>query len=353
MAQHLFAALDIWHNTTSSYHPQCNSQAVVCNKTIAQYLAAFEDNLTMEWEIFVPALMFAYNTSFHRSVQATPFSLTYRIEARLPSFFAPDFCHLHDPNLANDILLGTLHHARDLAVQNNLLAMDKQKEQFYMKASHNTFHEGQNVLLNEFNFLNKNKKLAPKFSGRFKILRIKGPHNVELRLTNGCKIIVNVACVKQYLSPETTKVANGEFNEETIRDSLVNDAREIISHGTGTDFHPQALNPSHSHAPGRPTKKVFSPSVILFSKTRREKHEGEGVQKEMSDDKWKNITKTGYADTHPMLMRAAIKRYYVDAQDAQVAITQITSGEINNSENTASLDCYANLNNIIKAHIIV
>jgi hypothetical protein len=52
--------------------------------------------------------------------------------------------------------------------------------------------------LTNFNFLNKNKKLAPKYSGPFKIIRVKGPHNVELLLTNGRKIVVNVARVKCY-----------------------------------------------------------------------------------------------------------------------------------------------------------
>ncbi len=88
MAQQLFKALNIKHSTTSSYHPQCNSQVEVCNKTIAKYLAAFVDSSTLDWEPYVPALMFAYNTSFHRSIQATPFSLTYGLEARLPTFFA-------------------------------------------------------------------------------------------------------------------------------------------------------------------------------------------------------------------------------------------------------------------------
>jgi len=91
MAAQLFNALDIWHSTMSNYPPQCNSQAEVCNKTIAKYLAAFVDVSTLDWEPYVPALMFAYNTSFHRFVQATPFSLTYGLKARLPAFFAPDF----------------------------------------------------------------------------------------------------------------------------------------------------------------------------------------------------------------------------------------------------------------------
>jgi hypothetical protein len=105
-------------------------------------------------------------------VLATLFSRTYGLEAWLPSFFAPDFRCLHDPDMANDILLGTLSHSLYLAIENNLLATDKQKEYFNKKALHHTFHKGQCVLLNEFNFVNKNRKLAPKFSGPFKILGV-------------------------------------------------------------------------------------------------------------------------------------------------------------------------------------
>ncbi len=146
----------------------------------------------------MPALMFAYNTSFHHSIQATPFSLTYGLEARLLSFFTPDFHRLHDPHLADDNLLHMLHQARDIAVSTNMLASDKQKDYFDKTSTHHEFHEGQFVLLNEFNFLNKNRKLAPKYSGPFKIIHVKGPHNVELLLTNGRKIVVNVARVKRY-----------------------------------------------------------------------------------------------------------------------------------------------------------
>jgi hypothetical protein len=270
MATQLFKALNIRYSTTLSYHPQCNSEAEVCNKTIAKYLAAFVDSSTLDWEPYVPALMFAYNTSFHRSIQAMPFSLTYGLEARLPAFFVPDFCRMHDPDSANNNLLTTLHHARDLAVQNNLLATDKQKEYFDKKALHHTFHEGQFVLLNEFNFLSKNRKLAPKYSGPFKILQVKGPHNVELLLTNGRKIVVNVAHVKQYFSPGTTSCLSHSSHEETIKACLPNE--DVISHGDVNNFQPPALTPSHTRKPTRPPgKKVLSPSDILFSKTGREK----------------------------------------------------------------------------------
>ena len=86
--------MDVCHSTTASYNPQCDSQAEVCNKTIAKYLAAFVNESTLDWELYLPALAFAYNTSHHRSVKATPFSLTFGIEAWLPSFFAPNFQRL-------------------------------------------------------------------------------------------------------------------------------------------------------------------------------------------------------------------------------------------------------------------
>jgi hypothetical protein len=76
----------------------------VCNKTIEKYLAAFGNSLTLDWEIYVPALMFAYNTSFHCSSKATPFSLMCGLEAQLPSIFMPDFYHLHGPNLGDNNL---------------------------------------------------------------------------------------------------------------------------------------------------------------------------------------------------------------------------------------------------------
>jgi Integrase core domain len=156
MAEHLFAALHIWHSTTSAYHLQCNSQAEVCNKTIAKYLAAFVDNSTLDWELYVPAMMFAYNTSYHHSVKTTPFSLTFGLEARLPSFFAPDFRRLHDPELSDDNLLAQLHTAREKAIANNLMATDKPEAYFNRSATHHDFHEGQFVLLSDFSFLNKN-----------------------------------------------------------------------------------------------------------------------------------------------------------------------------------------------------
>ena len=71
LAKDLFQLLQITHSTTSAYHPQCNSQAEVANKTIAKYLTSYVIDTTLDWEDYLAPMMFSYNTSFHRSVQNT------------------------------------------------------------------------------------------------------------------------------------------------------------------------------------------------------------------------------------------------------------------------------------------
>jgi hypothetical protein len=279
MAEHLFSLLNIRHSTTSSYHPQCNSQAEVCNKTIAKYLAAFVDESTLYWEIYVPALMFAYNTSYHRSIKATPFSLTYGLEARLPSFFAPDLRRLHDPANQEGDLSARLNAARELAIAHNLAATDRQKEYFDKQATHHDFHEGQFVLLDDFNFLNKNRKLAPKFSGPFKILRVKSPHNVELLLANGRKIVVNVARIKPYFSSASNSTLSSPSSNGFLH-SATDNANGFLTTEAFSDsdktFSPATLTPTHTRKPGRPRNLAADSKVFVTYSVRFIFKTGEG-----------------------------------------------------------------------------
>ncbi len=80
LSDELFKRLSTNHLTTSPHHPQCNSQAKVANKTIANYLASFCEDFTLDWELYLAPLMFSYNTSFHRSIKSSPFFLTFGME---------------------------------------------------------------------------------------------------------------------------------------------------------------------------------------------------------------------------------------------------------------------------------
>ena len=63
--------------TTSLYH--LPSQAEVANKNISKYLASVMGKSALDWEDYIGPLMFAYNTSFHRSIKTAPFFLTHRM----------------------------------------------------------------------------------------------------------------------------------------------------------------------------------------------------------------------------------------------------------------------------------
>jgi len=85
VCQDLWNKLNIVHITTSARHPQANAQAEVANKTIARYLASYVDETTLDWEQFIPPMMFSYNTSFHRSIKTSPFFLTFGVHPNLPN----------------------------------------------------------------------------------------------------------------------------------------------------------------------------------------------------------------------------------------------------------------------------
>ncbi len=87
LSNELFTRLGTAHLTTSSHHPQCNSQAEVANKTIAKYLSSFCDDSTLDWELYLAPLMFAYNTSFHRTIKRQRYRSPHRTLFRL--YFTP------------------------------------------------------------------------------------------------------------------------------------------------------------------------------------------------------------------------------------------------------------------------
>ena len=149
------------HVTTSAYHPQCNAQAEVANKTIAKYLASFVDESTLDWEQYLAPLMFVYNTSFHRSVKNTPFFLTFGIEARQPGLPGPELRRKFYGESTSDELLHCLLAARDVARRNNEDASDRASSDANRKATPHNFKVSQLVLLDEKSFLHKNAKLAP------------------------------------------------------------------------------------------------------------------------------------------------------------------------------------------------
>jgi hypothetical protein len=191
LSDELFKRLRTTHLTTSPHHPQCNSQAEVANKTIAKYLASFCDDSTLDWELNLAPLMFSYNTSFHRSIKSSPFFLTFGMEPHLLHLPTPDLWHKFYGKSPTDNIIRKLLFAPEVARQNNKDASDTACQQFNSRAAPHKFLLQQLVLVDEHSFLHK-KKLAPKWSGPHKIMRLRDESNIKNQLKhNNRKTVVH------------------------------------------------------------------------------------------------------------------------------------------------------------------
>ena len=245
MSDELYSLLKMKHQTTSARHPQCNAAAEVCNKTIAKYLNSFVDETTLDWEMYLAPLMFCYNTSFHRSIKNTPYFLTYGMEPRLPSFPTPDLRRTFYGESEAAEMHQRLLLARKTAAENNSEATEKNKEYFdkTKNAEKHVFVPNQLVLLEEYNFLGRNTKLCPKWSGPHRIINLKGTHCVELLLLNNRKTIVNVDRIKPYFAEKqhfndlfaTTEIDASQTPAASTLPLTSQQQQPVLPHSSSTD----------------------------------------------------------------------------------------------------------------------
>jgi hypothetical protein len=127
-------------------------------------------------------MAFSYNTSLHRSIQATPYFLTYGQDARLPSFPNPDIQRCYSKTLAGD-WYNSLQAARD----------------HNKNAELHEYKVGQQICLDKHNFLTKNKKLVPKWVGPYHIIKVRDNGNIRIQLDKK-EININVNCIKPFIA---------------------------------------------------------------------------------------------------------------------------------------------------------
>lgn len=75
---------EITQHFSTRYYPQGNGQAEATNKTILKILKKNVDATGYDWHIQIAPALWAYCTSIHTPIGATPFSLVYGFEGVLP-----------------------------------------------------------------------------------------------------------------------------------------------------------------------------------------------------------------------------------------------------------------------------
>jgi hypothetical protein len=208
LSAELFQLLNVQHSKTSPYHPQCNAQVEVFNKTVKKYLASYVNESSLNWDEWLPALMLAYNTSYHSTIATTPFELLFGVKPRLPLLPAPEIERHHYGESFAAERLQMLHQARKLARQIAHDQGEKYKNSYDQKSAQHKLTIGQKVWLSDTTSIGKNAKLAPNWVGPYEIVDVNDT-NAKLNIKNKLKI-VNIAHLKLFV--EETKTCLSQDN---------------------------------------------------------------------------------------------------------------------------------------------
>ena len=75
---------------TTPSRPQGNGQVERFNRVIADTLSKYCAEKPQEWDVYLPYITFVYNTTVHRTIGATPYSMIFGREAQYPiDLFVP------------------------------------------------------------------------------------------------------------------------------------------------------------------------------------------------------------------------------------------------------------------------
>ena len=80
----LCAKCHVAKSRTMAYNPQSNGAVERLNRTLLGLLRACVCDSPAEWDMQLPQVLFAYNTTPHATTQRSPFFLVHGEEARLP-----------------------------------------------------------------------------------------------------------------------------------------------------------------------------------------------------------------------------------------------------------------------------
>ena len=75
MIAELTAHFKIDHRFSAPYHPQTNGQTERTNQTLCRILRKTVDNSNRDWDLKLPAALWAYRTTYKVTTHTTPFSL--------------------------------------------------------------------------------------------------------------------------------------------------------------------------------------------------------------------------------------------------------------------------------------
>ena len=169
---------------TTAYHPQTDGLVERFNNTLAEAISSYVSSNQLDWDVYIPAILFAYRTSPCVSTGDTPFYLLYGREPRL----APDVSLLPPSQLSSSVeehrarIVRQIEAAQSIARANIARTQQLMKLQYDKTSSDAPFEIGQQVwIYTPRAKRGLSKKLLPKWNGPFRICRKLSPVHYQVR----------------------------------------------------------------------------------------------------------------------------------------------------------------------------
>ena len=115
---------------STTYHPQSNGIVERFNSTFISQISKLQDTESNNWDVYLPAVVFAYNSGLHRTTHFTPYEIIFGRSPRLPIHPSPS--HFIFPSL-NDYFT-QLHKTLEIyhrATRDNIIIQQQANKTYY------------------------------------------------------------------------------------------------------------------------------------------------------------------------------------------------------------------------------
>ena len=188
----LFAELcqrcHIAKSRTLAYHPQSNGACERLNRTLLRLLETSVYECPTDWDLFLPEVCFAYNSTPHRATQRSPYSILFGDEARLPCEFLVGSPSEAEP--VNEFVASLIRRVANISETARLAANAAQrtaKDYYDANINSKLYKTGDVVCLRRGQMkVGESSKLGPKWEGPCLVTRVRGVM-VEIVMPNDSK----------------------------------------------------------------------------------------------------------------------------------------------------------------------